>query len=228
MVDPSRVTASLLEDQFADDRAQEKAKRAAESRCFTVLMRVLAEVCNACQMEVQTTSWRQALRLALATLAVLANASRGSYSASDEPPAMSYVDDTPTPDFTRIHWTQMAVQGFVLREAVEFTHKKTRWIRVTSSGKFSDIHGDFTQREAEALLEAGDNAKVVAARDEKKNLICWSISHGDGPKLSGLTERMVEESRTFALLVKLRAQGWLLGPEGSDHAEVILLKPEQQ
>ena len=227
VADPVRATAKLLDDQFADDRSQEKARRTAESRCFAVLMRALGEVCNACGMEALTTSWRQTLPLALASLAVLNTGTRAPFTAADEPPAMSYLDDTPAPDFARIHWEEMTVQGFVLRQALP--PRKTRWIRVCSSGKFSDIHGDFKQREAEALLEGLEHAKVVAARDEKKNLICWSIAHGDGGKQSGgaTTERMLEESRTFGLVVKLRAQGWLLGPEGADHAEVILFFPEQ-
>ncbi len=227
VADARGVTTSFVDNQFADDRAQVKAMRAAESRCFTVLMRVLSEVCNACQMEPLSTSARQTLALAMSTLPVLAGSTKNHFTAADEPPAMSHFCETVTPDFGRISWTQTAVQGFVLRETSEhhrLLHERSKWIRVTSSGKFSDVHGEFTQKEAEELIDAAAGDKVVAARDEKKNLVCWSIAHGGGGGKNAGTERMVEEARTFDLVVKLLARGWQLGPEGADHGEAILFK----
>lgn len=72
---------------------------------------------------------------------------------ADEP-AMSFNAETPVPEFSRLNWVQMPVQGFLLREIAPENRVKTKWIRVTTEGHFSDIHGDFTQKEAEAILEA--------------------------------------------------------------------------
>lgn len=71
--------------------------------------------------------------------------------------------------------------------------------------------------------------KVIAARDEKKNLICWSIAYDKAataaaPAAGLLDQRVLDENRTFAVASELLSRGWQLGPDGSDRAEVFLFK----
>jgi hypothetical protein len=101
---------------------------------------------------------------------------------------------------------------------------RTRWIRVTSVGKFTDVHGELKKAEADALAERLEGAKVVAARDEKKALLCWSIVHGLAAP-EGASSRLLGEIRSFSIVQLLLADGWMLGPEGSIHNETIMFHP---
>lgn len=65
--------------------------------------------------------------------------------------------------------------------------------------------------------------KVIAARDEKKSLICWSISYDKSATLP-VADRLLCEIRTFEIVNHLVASEWELGPDGADRAEVLLYK----
>ncbi len=95
-------------------------------------------------------------------------------------------------------------------------------MRVSSVGKFTDLHGEAKRVEVEALASKL-GAKAVAAHDEKKNLLCWSLAHQSTPE--NVSARLVGEMRSFAVSQLLIADGWMLGPEGSIHNEVILYHP---
>jgi hypothetical protein len=163
------VKATLLSDQFGQDGADKKAEQRAESRSYQVLMTVLSEVCNQLDMEPLTVSWKQSLTFVRSSLQMLIRRMQKTslLTAQDAPPCLKEDNETEC-DFGRLRWSSMAVQGFVLRSKHELfpsssssCSSRVRWIRVTSVDKYTDIHGEMKQSEAEKVAEKlGSGVKV--------------------------------------------------------------------
>lgn len=216
------ASINLLDDEA--NRAHVKQVRAAESRCFTTLMRVLTVMTNNFNMEPLTITWKHTLGVAQTLIGLMRYEKvENKFSEKDEAPALSVYAESPLPEFSRLKWGQMPVQGFLLKRndaQTSSTPSTARWIRISSSDRFTDIHGDFTQKDGDAIIAKMPGTKLIAGKDEKKHLLCWSISRPEGPAIT----QLLEEARTFEVVNCLRQQGWLQGPEGNDHGEVFLFQ----
>lgn len=234
LVDDETKRNAILDDQFGSAAASKvpitKLMNTASSRAYTVLMAVLSELCNCARFEPLTVTWTQRLQLALSMYSVLRrNTKHSALLRPTDHPSMSLHRETPMPSFDTLRWQQVPVLGFVMRERV--SSWRSRWVRISSTGRFTDLHGNIDKAECEVICAAlGDDIKLIAGRDEDKNLLCWSIARPkplDSKREASSSETIISDAEhTFEVVTLLRKHGWLLGPQGADHSELILFKEE--
>jgi hypothetical protein len=212
---------AILDESFGASNTSQKELNAAQTQCYVTLFKVLNALANSLHLEVVTSTWKQALPLALDLLTVLRpNMHKDRLlTAADPSPGWSRALDTDLPSFEHINWQTMPVCGFLLREGDTLMEGPvlTQYVRVTAAGRFTDLVGEIAQSEVKQLAETL-GLKLIVAKDAKGHLLCYSLAKSKDTAVSALQE----QETVFQVAALLVQKGWSHVTEGSERSEMIL------